>query len=155
MKLKFYVIVGNAYALIKSYLNYRYHRVCIDHDQTYSHTFSEWGKTKHGVPQGSVLGPIPFLFYINDLPKVVNNNSKPVLFADDTSIIVSNPSVANFKNDLTLAFELNTWFNANLLSLNVNKTRYVQFQTTNSLTTQINISYNNRYIVNNTNTRFF
>jgi hypothetical protein len=43
------------------------------------------------------------------LPKVINNNFKQVLFADDTSIAVSSPSVANFKNVLTLAFEqLNT-----------------------------------------------
>jgi hypothetical protein len=40
-KLKFYEIVGNAYAIIKSYLSDRYHRVCIDDDETYSQTFSE------------------------------------------------------------------------------------------------------------------
>jgi hypothetical protein len=88
------------------------------------------------------------------LPKVVNNNSKPVLFADDTSIIVSNPNMVNFTNDLTLVFELNKWVNSNLLSLNYNKTQHVQFRTTNALTAQIDISYKNRYIPSDTNTRF-
>jgi hypothetical protein len=45
------------------------------------------------------------VMYINDLPKVVNNNSKPVLFADDTSIIVRNPNLLDFKNDLISSFD--------------------------------------------------
>jgi hypothetical protein len=66
----------------------------------------------------------------------VNNNSQPVLFADDTSIIVSKPNLVNLKNDLIFSFEqLNAWFNINILSLNYNKTKYVQFRTTNSLRT--------------------
>jgi hypothetical protein len=60
-------------------------------------------------PRVQCLDQSFFFFYINDLPKVVNNNSMPVLFSDDTSIIIGSPSVANSKNYLTLAFEqLNT-----------------------------------------------
>ena len=59
---------------------------------------SNWGTIECGVPQGSVLGPLLFLLYINDLPKITNSenlkiNIKTILFADDTSVIVSNPNV--------------------------------------------------------------
>jgi hypothetical protein len=104
-KLKSYGIVSNAYALIKSYLSDRYQRVLIDDNQTPSNILSEWGKAEHRVPQVSVLGSLLFLFYINDLAKAGNNNSKPVLFGDDTSVIVNNPNLVNFKNDLIFSFE--------------------------------------------------
>jgi hypothetical protein len=79
-----------------------------------------------------------FLLYINDLPKEVNYNSKSVMFTDDTSIIVNNPNLVNFKNDIISSFrQLNEWFNINLLSLNYNKTQYIQFRTTNSQTVQL------------------
>jgi len=43
-------------------------------------TFSEWGKTKHAVHQGSALGPLLFLLYTNGLPNIIADLSKPVLF---------------------------------------------------------------------------
>jgi len=88
-KLEFYGIRGRLKELIKSYLTNRYQRVIVTSKNSYLNSFSKWGKIRFGVPQGSIVGPLPFLFYINYLTKIAGNNSKPVLFDNDISLIVA------------------------------------------------------------------
>ena len=78
---------------------------------------------RYGVPQGSCLGPLLFLIYINDLPLVLDN-AKATMYADDTSISYSSKSVeainSAINDDLS---NLKLWLQTNMLSLNVTKTR--------------------------------
>jgi hypothetical protein len=84
---------------------------------------SKWGKARHGIPHGSILGPLLFLLYINDLQNFVKNKCKPIPFADSTSIIVNKSNLTDFLSDIMTVFEyLNKWFRANSLSSNFDKT---------------------------------
>ena len=78
-----------------------------------------------------------------------------VLYADDTSFIITNPSPIEFANKLNKIYaEVNEWFRNNLLFLNLNKTTYLQFQTKNSQKLDLNITFLNNQIINSTNTKF-
>jgi hypothetical protein len=93
-KLEFHGITGITYKLLKPYLKGRYQRVVLNNYSSSSR--SNWGEITRGVPQGSILGPLLFLLYINDLPQITNDNSKIVLFADDTSMIITDLNTLNF-----------------------------------------------------------
>ena len=95
-KIKSFGISGDLLELIKNFLSNRFHRVVLN-GQT-----SEWEKVNAGVPQGSIIGPLFFLIYINDLTDGASSIVK--LFADDTSLFSvaqnKNNSVSQFNNDL-------------------------------------------------------
>ena len=95
-KLKAYGVEGELLSLLKNYLENREQRVVLN-GQT-----SEWRKIMSGIPQGSVLGPLLFLIYINDLPDGINSLCK--IFADDTSLFSKvsdiNKSASNLNDDL-------------------------------------------------------
>jgi hypothetical protein len=154
-KLEFYGIKGKAKLWFESYFRNRYQRVLVTNNVLNQNYFSTWEEIKHGVPQGSILGPLLFLFYINDLPKAINNKSTPILFAYDTSILITSPNKNNFQIKITAAFNfINEWLNTNLLSINFNKTHYVQFTTKNKPKTHIKITYDNKYIITISNIKF-
>ena len=148
-KLKFYGITGKLLDLIQSFLHGRFQNILI------ADASSGWRTIQHGVPQGSILGPLLFLIYINDLPLLAGINSKIVLFADDTSTIIT----CSNREDLTTALyktlsNINLWFKANFLSLNINKTCLLQFRTNNKIDNTLELKYLNETILNVSSVKF-
>jgi predicted transport protein len=110
-------------------------------------SFSACEKIIDGVPEGSVLGPLLFPIYVNDLPKTVNDKTVSILFADDTSIILKSPNSKYIQTNMVANFYcVNKWFKVNLLSINVDKTHSIQFKTKNKSMLDINIVCNDNII---------
>jgi hypothetical protein len=151
-KLEFYDINGSIGKLIKFYLNDRYQRTLIN--SNYSLGVSDWQKVKQGMPQGSILGPLLFLLYI-DLPYLINKISKPILYADDTSILCFNSDIVEHEKVLkTILDKINKWFVVNSLSLNFNKTNYMHFSSISNIKSNINVNYGDMQINNTCNIKF-
>ena len=121
-KLQYYGIQGTTLDLFKSYLSNRYQYV------EYNGAASRKANIVCGVPQGSILGPLLFLIYINDLAHA-SSEIFSILFADDSNLFLSgkNPNelIQKMNTEIKHVFD---WLQLNKLSINLKKTHYMIFR---------------------------
>ena len=120
-KLEHYGIRGIAVKLFESYLKGRQQSVTINNAK------SDCKPLSHGVPQGSILGPLLFIIYINDMPNI-HKLAKFILYADDANIILTGANAHEIISKYReLSVLLYKWVSSNGLMLNVSKTNYMLF----------------------------
>ena len=117
-----YGIRGNVYSLFKSYLSNRQQFVKVNNEK------SDMKYVTCGVPQGSVLGPLLFIIYINDIANSCKEGQFRI-FADDTGIFCHSYNIESLIAKAEVIIKnVSKWFAANKLTLNVSKTSYVIFK---------------------------
>ena len=122
-KLNYYGIRGFSLDWFESYLSNRFQYV------EFNGCRSSRKFISCGVPQGSILGPLLFLLYVNDLIQV-SNILEFILFADDTNIFFSGKDYCSLSNILNNELHnISIWLKANMLSLNLDKTKFMVFKT--------------------------
>ena len=113
-KLHYYGIRGVCWNWFKTYITNRKQKVQIISQSSIQDSICKWETIKSGVPQGSILGPLLFVVYMNDLPSGVNHLTSPIIYADDTSVLFSDKYL-EVKFNITLN-HITDWFSINGLT---------------------------------------
>jgi hypothetical protein len=140
-KLQFYGVKGILSDWFKSYLYNREQRVELNFSGTCNYS-SIWKTVKSGVPQGLVLGPLLFNIYINDFAGSVGNSSNVIMYADGTSILISNNCYEGLnRNFSNILYNTLKWFQPNQLVLNIETTKIVKFTCANFSYSPLHITF--------------
>ena len=127
-KLYAYGIRGLSSSLLSSFLTNRHQQVKIDN------AHSKLSHIMMGVPQGSSLGPLLFLLYMNELPRLCNINIECIMYADDTTLVSRGRDInltCSYLSSFMSVFI--DWLRFNKLTLNINKTKVILFTTKTSI----------------------
>lgn len=156
-KLERYGIRGRPLSWVRTFLQDRIQYVTTDYiregrKREYSSACVE---SNIGVPQGSVLAPILFILYVNDMVAAVNKDSLLTLYADDTSILISGKSDETVQSGCSSSLDnLLGWYSQNSLYLNLEKTKYLRFHNYQKQCDTLNLTINNIKLQATENSKF-
>ncbi len=141
-KLNHYGVRGEAFEWFRNYLNDRSQFV------SFNNYKSSQLKIDCGVPQGSILGPLLFILYLNDIV-FSSNFFKFIIYADDTNLLASHKNLPDLiRSTNHELIKISTWLKANKLSLNINKTSFMFFKNRHNT----RLTYLNNLFINIDNT---
>ena len=117
-KLKLYGLDRNSIAFISSYFESRHQRTCVDG------IFSDISKVTYGTNQGSIIGPLIFIIYVNDIFNLLNEKNEVIMYADGTLIMCEGSTILESNSRCQTKLDsLIQWCDKNKLSVNIKKTK--------------------------------